>query len=143
MIWAGVYIIPSNLISFHDIFTLKLGKFKNFWAATINFPHQKNEKKHGLKTDTGFYLIFISRSTYFLQFLGGGTFFSFDPGPKGGSNFRTHQRSHLTSVRGPISYKIRFHHYFLIPSLRLQTITCSLTSQYITSKILTQIFPPT
>ena len=31
-----------------------------------------------------------------------------DPGPKGGSNLKALWRSHLTSVRGPISYRIRF-----------------------------------
>ena len=30
MVEAGVYIIPSNLISFHDIVTPKLGKFNIF-----------------------------------------------------------------------------------------------------------------
>ena len=43
--------------------------------------------------------------------LGGGnpgTLFSLDLGPKGGSNFKALWRSHLTSVRGPISYRIRF-----------------------------------
>ena len=38
----------------------------------------------------------------------GGTIFSSDPDPKGGSNLKALWRSHLTSVRWPISYRIRF-----------------------------------
>ena len=38
----------------------------------------------------------------------GGTLFSSDPGPKGGSNLKALWRSHLTSARRPISYRIRF-----------------------------------
>ena len=45
---------------------------------------------------------------FFFQFLGGGTLFSSDPGPKGGLNLKALWRSHLTSVRRPISYRIRF-----------------------------------
>ena len=45
---------------------------------------------------------------FFFNFWVGGTLFSLDLGPKGGSNFKPLWRSHLTSVRGPISYRIRF-----------------------------------
>ena len=45
---------------------------------------------------------------FFFNFWVGGTLFSLDLGPKGGSNFKALWRSHLTSVRGPISYRIRF-----------------------------------
>ena len=37
--------------------------------------------------------------------LGGGTFFSFDTVQKGGLNVKVLWGSHLTSVRGPISYR--------------------------------------
>ena len=66
-----------------------------------NFAKGKGWKKK-------FCLIINLRHTYFFQFLGGGTLFSLDLGPKGGSNFKALWRSHLTSVRGPISYRIRF-----------------------------------
>ena len=45
---------------------------------------------------------------FFFNFWVGATLFSLDLGPKGGSNFKALWRSHLTSVRGPISYRIRF-----------------------------------
>ena len=45
---------------------------------------------------------------FFFQFLGGRTLFSSDPGLKCGSNLKALLRSHLTSVRGPISYRICF-----------------------------------
>ena len=62
----------------------------------------------GLKHNV-FCIIIISRHTYFFfNFRVGGTLLSLDLGPKGGSNFKALWRSHLTSVRGPISYRIRF-----------------------------------
>ena len=45
---------------------------------------------------------------FFFNFWVGGNLFSLDLGPKGDSNFKPLWRSHLTSVRGPISYRIRF-----------------------------------
>ena len=36
---AGVYIIPSNLISFRDIFSLKLGKINIFRGGSIITKH--------------------------------------------------------------------------------------------------------
>ena len=45
---------------------------------------------------------------FFFNFWVGGTIFSSDPDPKGGSNLKALWRSHLTSVRWPISYRIRF-----------------------------------
>ena len=42
----------------------------------------------------------------------GGTFFSLDPVPKGGLNLKSLRRNHLTSVRGPISYRIFFMAYY-------------------------------
>ena len=52
---------------------------------------------------------------FFFQFLGGGTLFSSDPGPKGGSNLKALWGSYLTSVRRAISYRICFmaHRSFL------------------------------
>ena len=38
----------------------------------------------------------------------GGTLFSSDPGPKGGSNLKALWRGHMTSARRPISYRICF-----------------------------------
>ena len=51
--------------------------------------------------------ITLRHTYFFLQFFDGRTLFSLDLCLKGGSNLKALWKSHLTSVRGPISYRIR------------------------------------
>ena len=71
-------------------------------SATGDFPLKIREKTNmGLTLD--FCTVITFRHTYF----GGGILFSLDAGPKAASNLKALWRSHLTSIRGPISYRIR------------------------------------
>ena len=48
----------------------------------------------------------LTESSFFFNLFGRGTLFRSDPGLKGGSNLKALWRSHLISVRRPISYRM-------------------------------------
>ena len=69
---------------------------------------KKKKKKNMCSKHCIFHNNYFYTHLYSFQFLGGWTLFSSDPGPKGSSSLKALWRSHLTSVRRPISYRIRF-----------------------------------
>ena len=79
------------------------------WSGTGDFPLRKKNMglKHWILPNNQF-----KTHLFFFNFWVGGTLFSLDLGPKGDSNFKPLWRSRLTSVRGPISYRIFFMAYY-------------------------------
>ena len=98
--WNGHQILPDKLDMVLSqkpkIAIILLTNFQNITKKNMGSKHLILHNNH------------FKTHLFFFQFLGGGTLFSSDPGPKGGSNLKALWRSHLTSARRPISYRIRF-----------------------------------